>query len=62
MDMGVLGLSFPDNSKPKPIFIAGVEQGVFDQARFLHYNLINKAIFSPFSPLTSQIADQPELA
>jgi hypothetical protein len=31
MDMGVFGLSFPNGNQPTPVFIAGVQQGVFDQ-------------------------------
>jgi hypothetical protein len=31
--MGIFGLSFPNGNHPTPVFMAGVQQGVFDQVR-----------------------------
>lgn len=47
MDMGIFGLSFPNGNHPTPVFMAGVQQGVFDQVgQCVKYLLDN--IFSQF--------------
>jgi hypothetical protein len=51
MDMGIFGLSFPNGNHPTPPFLAGVQQGVFDQVCNTCKHLFT-IHFSQYSPLT----------